>query len=69
MSITETIKVLEKRAEFLAARIANNPDKDLSFDKAEHSALRRALLVLVDHHGERKVSRNEPMVPLLQRGA
>jgi hypothetical protein len=44
----KTISTIEKRAEYLARRIANS-HKDLSYDKQEHAALRHALEILASH--------------------
>lgn len=40
------LRMLRRRADHLEGRIAANPDKHLSFDKAELSALRWAVSVL-----------------------
>lgn len=40
------IKRLEKRKKWLDKRIRENPDKDLSYDKAESSALEYAIAKL-----------------------
>lgn len=39
MNIARVYAALSRRADHLGARIANNPDKDLSYDKAELAAL------------------------------
>ena len=62
MNLKETIQVLEKRAEFLASRIANS-DKDLTYDKQEHGALRHALGVLVLMREQKHAHRRKEIEP------
>ena len=45
----ERLKTLEKRLNFLQARIYEGGDKDLSYDKGEASALRWALGIVEVH--------------------
>lgn len=69
MGPTEAIKILEKRAAYLAARIAKSP-RDLTFDKQEHAALRRAIETLAEkvENGERKdIDEGSTGVPILSR--
>ena len=55
MSRNKTIiKRLTRRKNWLDKRIEENPDKDMSFDKAESSALDYAIEKLVREEGEKE---------------
>lgn len=46
MSTNEAIKLLRRRQSWLQGRVAATTDRDLTFDKAEASALTHALAAL-----------------------
>lgn len=53
MNKKECVETLQKRADYLASRIANS-HKDLSYDKRELSALKFALFAVENYYPERK---------------
>ena len=53
LTLNESIQVLGKRVDHLAQRIANS-HRDLSFDKAELSALRYAIDVMEEELARRR---------------
>lgn len=48
------VRVLQRRAEWLRKRIADNKDKDLSYDKAELSATLAAIERLQDGESDNR---------------
>ena len=63
MTYKKCIKILNKRADHLAGRIANS-EKDLSYDKSELSALKFAIEKLEDHMKMMSAIRHDVLLDL-----